>query len=202
MGVMDFVAAQVGSLLDFGRIASTRVLDQARSVVVRLVGSEDPDGDEARDGCELWGHAPLSYRPQAGTEALFVRWGDDRVIVATKDRRYQVELAEGEVVLAALGQTGAAQALVRLRPDGTIVVRGTNVTVGDDAANPKPIANGDAFHVFANAFLNATVLPNDGGQAIQIAVAAALTTAGYAAGVPPASVTVSDLKSSKHTVEL
>lgn len=132
MGIRDFVDGQLGALLNFGRVNATAVLDRAKSVVATLVGSEDPEGDEELEGCELWGHAPLGYRPKGPTaagecEALFFRYGDDRVVIATKDRRYQVQLAEGEVTLSALAQDGAAHARIRLKPDGQVIVDGTRI---------------------------------------------------------------------------
>lgn len=139
MGIADFVGEQVGTLLDFGRVAATSVLSAAKTVAATIVGDEDPDGDEKLDASELWGPAPLLYRPQdpdddGACEALFIRYGDERVVVATKDRRFQVEPAEGEVRVVALGADGDRQAQVILQADGTAIVQAVEVRIGSSDA--------------------------------------------------------------------
>lgn len=115
-------------LLAFGRVVASRAASRSRAVLVDLRGDRARDGtEETHDSQTMWLASPLLYRPAppngaGGEEALFVRRGNEAVVIGTRDMRWQVELAEGECVIRALG-TNAAR--VRLTPTGSIVLEGT-----------------------------------------------------------------------------
>lgn len=98
----------------------------AGSTELSVQAHEDDTGG-AQQPAELWGHAPLVYQPGAGAEALVVELGDERVVFATRDRRWQIEVGAGEVALRALGD-GAAYVL--LKPDGSCVIEAERVDIG------------------------------------------------------------------------
>lgn len=134
MAVREMIEEGLASLLGFGLAVASAVVDGGVELTVR--GDEDPDGDEELDGCEVWS-GPLRYRPQdpsaAGQmEALFVRHGDERVVIGTRDRRFELEPVEGEVIIHAFGADGSAQARISLAADGTITVTGDTVVVAAD----------------------------------------------------------------------
>lgn len=139
MGLRDVIEEYAGTLLGFGLVSASAVLSTAKSVVLTVVGDEDPDGDEELDECEIFGHAPLMYRPSDSSsagqmEVMFLRDGDERVVISTKDRRWQIEPAKGEVILSALGKDGTAQARISLKADGSIAITSDTVTVTSDTA--------------------------------------------------------------------
>lgn len=123
-------------LFAFGRVVASRQAGSTKNVLVDLRGDRRQDGTEERnDQQSMWIAAPLLYRaapPQgtSGEEALYVRRGDEAIIIGTRDMRWQVRLEEGECVVRALGQNAAR---VRLKPDGTAVVEG-KLEVRDAAA--------------------------------------------------------------------
>lgn len=200
MGIAGYIEQQVSALLDFGYALRSKVLDRSKSVLLRIRGDEDPDGDdhEEVDDCAIWGEAPLLYRPQDPTDAgamevLFTRWGDERVVIATKDLRFQVEPAVGEVRLVALGKDGSRQAQVVLKPSGDVSLEGVGVVVlGDSIKLGSPTAgdyvalasptNGrlDRLSAALDAFCAATPGSSDGGAVLQTAVKAVWGT-----GSPP-----------------
>lgn len=172
---------------------------------------DDPaGGDNAEsDPAEVWTIAGVQSRPKDGNEAdgyakaLRIQLDDAIVIIGTHDPRHVESAQAGELVIHALGKDGTNRALIRLQPDGTVDIEGDKVRVaGPSAALVKEMANGDAMQVFISAFLNAAAAPNDGGLAIQQAVAVAMNTALYGSGSPPAAWTAADLKSTKHDVEI
>ncbi len=131
----------------FGKINSFDVKLLTKSVAVQV---EADEGETNATDSELWGHAPLLYAPVkpsatdavTGTEhceAAFMQLGDERVVIATKDRRYQTEVAEGEVILRAMGP--ASPAYVHLKPDGTVIVKATSINLGGSAAQFVALAN-------------------------------------------------------------
>ena len=120
------VVQTLSDLVGFARALATRVGAQ-KSTELRVQTSDD---DAGQKWSELWGHAPLLYRPCADTECLFVELGDEQVVLATKDRRWQVEVKEGEVVVRAVG-SGAAY--VRLTPSGACEVFASDIKLGANA---------------------------------------------------------------------
>lgn len=175
---------------------------------------DDPAGNDNADAeaAEVWTIAGVQSRPKDGSEAdgyakaLRVQLGDSVLVIGTHDPRHVEACQAGELLIHALGKDGTDRALIRLQPDGTIDIEGDKVRVASpSAATVRPMANGDAMAIAWDAFLNATAptAPTiDNGLALQIAVAAALASAGYNVGVPPAACTVSKLKSTKHDVEI
>lgn len=116
-------------------------------------GGENADADPA----ELWTVAGVQSRPKAGSEsagyahALTVQLGDATLIIATHDPRHVEVAEEGELVIHALGKDGSLRALVRLKPDGSIDVSGTNVIIGNPNGTLEPIGLGDAITNHFNA---------------------------------------------------
>jgi hypothetical protein len=120
------VAQTFADLIGFARGVAVR-LGPSKSTEVQLEASAD---DGARRWSELWGHAPLLYKPASGAEHLYVELGDERVVFATKDRRWQIETGDGEVVLRAMG---ASAAYVRLTPDGTCTIEAKAMNLGGES---------------------------------------------------------------------
>jgi hypothetical protein len=138
MGWKNVLTEGMEALLDVCLVTATSIAADTLDVLVSIRGDIDPDGgNEEVPDSELYGHAPLMYRPpdpdDAGRcEGILWRWGDERIVIATKDRRWQVEPAAGEVILAALGKDGTEQARVSLAADGTITITGDTVVVAAD----------------------------------------------------------------------
>ncbi len=180
------------------------------SDVELLVDGSAGDGDEdSVDFSEVWTIAGVQSRPKDGSDSagfakgLRFQLGDEVFLVATHDPREVEACAVGEVVVHALGKDGTARALIRLKPDGTVEIEGDKVKLAaPGASDVDPIASGDGLFAFADGFLNATPTPQDGGLALQIATAAAMAALGFAVGVPPAAVTVQNVRSTKHDVEI
>lgn len=144
-------AMDAQTILRFAKVAASSTASGAGSAVLELdTGPEEASADD----CELWGHAPLLYAPVAPDlvdaatdadhcEAIFWDLGDERVVIATKDRRWQVEVAEGEVVLRAMG--AAAPAYIHLKPDGTATIKATAVNMGPTLAPTQAFLRGTAY---------------------------------------------------------
>lgn len=80
----------------------------------------DASADEAEDGAEVWQQWGFASRPRpsAGVvEALVVPLEDGLVVLATRQQRTQIALAEGEVVL--FNGTGAT---IRLAANGDVQI--------------------------------------------------------------------------------
>ena len=140
----------VAGLIAFGIVTATKIASAASSVLLKVRG-DAPDevsaGDavEEEDDAELWAHATLLYRPAdsdaTGTcETLGVRHGDEIVVCATKDRRWQVSLDKGDCVVRALGPSASS---VRLTAAGEAVIDAAVVKIGGVAAG-QHIGLGDA----------------------------------------------------------
>jgi hypothetical protein len=147
------------TILRFAKVAASSTASGSGSAVLEL--DTGPDESSA-DDCELWGHAPLLYAPVAPDtvdavtdadhcEAIFWDLGDERVVIATKDRRWQIEVAEGEVVLRAMG--AVAPAYVHLKPDGTATIKATAVNMGPTLAPTQAFLRGTAFVAALNTWL-------------------------------------------------
>jgi hypothetical protein len=128
------VVQTLSDLVGFAQGVAAR-LGASKSVEVRAKASDDDAGDQ---WCELWGHAPLLYKPVAGHEQLYVELGDERVVFATKDRRWQIETKDGEVVVRAMG---ALAAYVKLTPDGAAEVHAESINLGGSATSLVALAN-------------------------------------------------------------
>jgi len=152
----------VESLIDFAYVVGTSIASRAQSVIARVRGDGPMEGEQSDDGyeemdAELWGDAPMLYRPadptNAGScEGMFVRRGDTRDVIATKDRRWQVSLEKGEVYLRWMGDLTDAvntRPIVHLKNDGTVLVSGVKIVLdasdvrlgGDTASAYVALAN-------------------------------------------------------------
>lgn len=164
------------AMFDFALVTASRVLSGAQSVVLTLRGDVHSDGTaEAVPDCEVWGEPALLWRPAAPTsagqcEVAIVRRGDTLEVIGGRERRWQVTLEEGDVVLRAFGPTAAK---IRLKPNGSI-------ELGIDGLQ-EFIALGQTLQTFVNTFWPGvggwTVVPNDGGLALQNALITAFGAA-------------------------
>lgn len=89
---------RVLSAVGIGRVSASRdqAGDGARLLQLRI--SEE----ETRDATPELAHYGFASRPKVGADAVVLFVGGNRsagVVVATNDRRYRLELAEGEVAL-------------------------------------------------------------------------------------------------------
>lgn len=66
---------------------------------------------------EIFQHYGFASRPLEGAEAIIIRDGNHLIMIADEDRRYRVELDEGEVVLSS--HDGSK---VHLKKDGEILI--------------------------------------------------------------------------------
>lgn len=123
------VVQTISDLVGFAKVIAARI-GPSKSTSVQIMAHDD---DAGADACELWAHAPLLYRPLAGSEAFYVELGDERVVLATKERRYQIDVADGEVVVRAIGADSPAY--VRLRPDGSCDVNASAINLGGAATD-------------------------------------------------------------------
>lgn len=134
-------------MLRFGKVKSFVSGLLTKSVGVEI---EADAGEPSAKDSELWAHAPLLYAPAAPSatdavsdaehcEALFYQLGDERVVIATKDRRWQISVGEGEVVLRAIGP--GAPAYVHLKPDGSASIHATSINLGGTATHFVALSN-------------------------------------------------------------
>jgi len=166
-GVMQSLQDVVG----FAKIVSAS-LGASYSLYLQHEAHAD-DASDVKD--EAWGHAPLLYRPLTTTESMFIQLGDERISIATKERNWQIDVADGEVVLRALG---SAKAYVRLHPDGSAEVHATSINLGGTATQFVALANLVVANLTAlkDAISEAAVTPTDGGAAFKAAILLALTS--------------------------
>lgn len=100
------------------------------------VNSRPRDGRERADGTKPAGYA----------KAICIQLGDVVYVLGTHDPREMEECAEGELVLHALGKDGTKRARAVFKPDGTVVVDGDKIELGEGAA--KAVSReGDAVRV-------------------------------------------------------
>lgn len=122
------IVETLNDLIGFAEAVASRVAG-SKSVEVQIKATDDDVEDK---WCELWAHAPLLYKPVAGAEQLYVELGDERVVIATKDRRWQIATADGEVVLRSMGP--GTPAYVKLKPDGSAEIYATSINLGGSAS--------------------------------------------------------------------
>jgi hypothetical protein len=159
------VVQTVADLISFARIVASSI-GASNSTEVQVEAHEDDAGEQS---CELWSHAPLQYKPIEDTEALYVELGDERVVFATKDRTHQIEIADGEVVVRALGSATAARIL--LKPNG-------DVEIGASATQFVALASLVEAQLTAlkTAISGAATVANDGGAAFKTNLLTALAS--------------------------
>ena len=127
---------ELAAASDFGSVAGT-TQGANKSVEATVTGDEDPDGDEELEEVELWGLASVLERPadpdsSGSCELVFLRRGDEIVGIGTKDRRWQVTLEKGEVVVRAFGSSAAT---IHLKPGGEAVLTATDIKLGGPAVS-------------------------------------------------------------------
>ncbi len=144
MGARRMVMGALDALLDFGHVAATSLADSTRQVLATIQGNADDDeGTNAESRVStLWGHAAVLMRPKAPTtspegrlEVAFIRHGDELVPVASRDLRWQIDLAEGDVIIRNLDGTNPVR--LHLLADGTAVLEANTVKIGDASATEK-----------------------------------------------------------------
>jgi len=119
----------MSSDFDFGFVLKT--LGTAINKVVGLFGTEEkPEAGEQFES-EHWSHFGFESRPhpkddKGYCEVLFSR--DQDVTICTKDRRYQINLKDGEVALFT-GKDGSVKCRQVLKPDGTVLLQGKNLGI-------------------------------------------------------------------------
>lgn len=97
-GTLERIGGRLMSLIGFGRITTTTALagKGLRRAQVTI------DDAETRDETPLLGLYGVASRPLPGADGVLIFVAGDRskgIVIATNDRRYQIELAEGEVAL-------------------------------------------------------------------------------------------------------
>lgn len=145
----------VDALVEIGTVVSTAI-GAATSVISRLRGDAPMDDESDNDpleteevgDVETWGEANLLSRPLDPTddgacEALFVRRGDTREIVGMRDRRWQITLEQGEVVVRNIVADPSQRAKIHIKANGEVVIDSPKVYVGDAGAG-HTIAWGDS----------------------------------------------------------
>ncbi len=196
MTFRDYARDAADTAISLARVTASRILSRAKSLALDVIVSEDDDeSGETMEGAEVYGEAALLFRPADPTtagapEVIVWRHGDERIVIATKDRRWQVELEKGDVCLRAFAEDAPK---LYLRADGTAeVVGGTVIVSSDDirlgGAGPlgamalaSPVdSRNDAVAAALDAFCATAPVPNDGGAAIQTAVKAV-----WGLGTPP-----------------
>lgn len=143
MGARDAAFGFIREAFSFGKVLATAISDTTLSLLAQVEGDEG-DADNAPVDDDVWGDAPLLYRPVAPDatghcEALFYRLGDERVVIATKDRRWQISVEEGEVIVRSMG--AGSPAYVHLKPDGSVIVSGATINLGGAATQYVALAN-------------------------------------------------------------
>jgi hypothetical protein len=91
------------------------------------------DDDQAGDECEVYGSAALQTKCLPGADRMFVDLAGERVVIGQRETRWQIAVESGETVLRALG--AGSPAYIKLRPDGSVLVSGTNIALGSDSAS-------------------------------------------------------------------
>ena len=144
--IREAIIDTISELFRFGNVKASKSATLTKVVGLTVEGIE---GEASADDNDLWGHAPLLYKPadpavdvlSGGTQcqALFYQLGDRKAIFATRDLRWQIEVDDGEVVLRAMG--AASPAYVHLKPDGSAKIVATTINLGGNATNFVALAN-------------------------------------------------------------
>jgi phage baseplate assembly protein V len=90
------MAGRIGSMVALARVGATKVMGGIRSVQLLI------DAATTRDDTPLAQHYGVASRPHPGADAVVLFMGGDRsrgVVIATNDRRHQIQLSEGEVAI-------------------------------------------------------------------------------------------------------
>lgn len=203
MSVRNEMQEYLDGYLDFAGVKTTSIADANSSVVMTVEGDVGPVEEAEELDAESFEHAAILHRPVAPTadgecETAVWRRGDELVVLASKDRRWQVSIDEGEVVVRAYGQDAP---MLRLDPSGVAYVLAPEVRIEETKdGTVESIPLGDVLQRIVDALWAAfqwTPAATDGGAALKVAWTTALTTS-----VPPFNPAVSPtVASSKHKVE-
>ena len=192
MSWRDHVRETADTAIGFARVTAS-ALGAASSLVLDIILAEDDDDEgETQTEAEVYGEAALLFRPadpdaDGAPEAVVMRHGDERIVIATKDRRWQVELEKGDVCVRAMGENAPR---LFLRADGTVTLEGATVNVeadtvivdsgdirlgGEGPLGAMALASPanqrlNELTLAVNALVTGTPVPNDGGLALQTAV--------------------------------
>ena len=137
-GIRAWVIEHLSALFDFGK-ASNSSSGANDSVELEVEVDVDEDGEtEGFENAEVWDSPAVRWRPSdpdasGHCEVLVMRAGDEIIITAGKDRRWQGSLAKGEVVVRGLA---SGSSLIRFKADGTIQL--------GDGATKEVARKGDA----------------------------------------------------------
>lgn len=170
--------SRLDALIDLGTVEATE-LGEGSTVIATLVGDAPPDLDGAADedvervaNVDLWGDAALLSRPadpndDGACEAVFVRTGDTREIVGTRDRRWTVELEKGEALVRYCGDVGGegqptVRPMLHLHADGSIDLYADVVRIAkDDGTRLRVDRANDAIDLVAATVNLASASPAD-----------------------------------------
>lgn len=133
---------------DFGFVK--QAIGTAVNRLIGLFGAEENPEEGEQFESEHWSHYGFDSRPhpkddKGYCEVLFSR--DQDITICTKDRRYRVNLKDGEVALYT-GKDGDVKCRQILKPDGTVLIQAKNVgiTVAKDGGS-----GGDVVITVANS---------------------------------------------------
>lgn len=161
--------AAIDSLLDWGKVTASSISSRVKNLLGTVDGG---DGDVAKDQV-LGTHAAILARPAPPSddghfEVFFVRRGEERRPVASHDTRWQVDVAEGEVVVRAFGENASR---IRLKPNGDVVIEaGGEILLGGPGASKKVALEESVdaeIERIWNTLTTWTVVSMDGGAALQ-----------------------------------
>lgn len=165
-------------LVRFGSISAS-AMDGSKTLTCTVDGI---DGESSSSDNEVFGVAPLSYKPASSTECLYLQLPDEKVVLGTRDRKFQIEVGNGEVVLRAMGS--ATSAYLKLSPDGTALLKGVTLTLDPTTrtnlagtASTQPFVNGTSLVTALNSMITAL-----NAYATSLASAGAAPVTGTAAG--------------------
>lgn len=132
-GMRERVMGMLHDVFTFGKITASAIGVLKNSLTVSI----EADDGETDGSHEVWGSAPVMWRPvdpdlTGECEVLFARLGDEKIAFATRDLRWQISVEKGEVIITSMGST--TPAYVHLKPDGTVVLSALVVKIGSDAA--------------------------------------------------------------------
>lgn len=118
----------VGELISFAELVRAGKNGLTESIV------EHAD-DQSADECEVYGSAGLQSKCPAGGDRMFVDLAGERVVIGQRETRWQIAVESGETVLRALGP--GKPAYLKLRPDGTVLLSGVGIVLGNDNATTR-----------------------------------------------------------------
>lgn len=120
-------------LFGAGRVTKTEIEAESKDVICTI----EVETGEVAERQYLGTHAAILMRPAPPTSdgamgVLVMRWGDARKPFMTDEQRWQVDVAEGEVVVRAFGDNASR---IRLKPNGDVVIEaGGNILLGSGTA--------------------------------------------------------------------